>query len=154
MRLLLIGVVALFMTGLLMFLYYNWDTEVTIVVLGTTHPDVPVFLLVFLTSLASVLFVGIIAIAEGANIRLANRRLRREIQQLETEINYLRTQPPRDSRYEPDAVRGEGAGEREPRAAAREAPAQTPPSAPVYGTGTEDDWTTDDDDIYSGGRAV
>jgi len=98
------------------------------------------------------LYAGLIGVAEGAHIRFANRRLRKEIQKLETELNHARTQPASAPRPEPDAVREEI--ERRPSGADENlARDEDIPSAPVYGT--EDDWSSDtEDDAYSGGRAV
>ncbi len=148
MRLLATLLIAAFITGLLVFLYYNSETTVPIALGNTLYPQVRVFVVVVVTALAAILFVGIVAVAEGANIRLANRRLRKEISQLETEINYLRTQPAsRGAAERTGGERGESPGEAE-----GGGKTATPPSAPVYGTG--EDWPADDDDMYSGGRAV
>ena len=104
--------------------------------------------------LVGAVLASIVAIVEGAAIRLDNRRLRREIHKMETELNFLRTQPPRPARPEPDAL------ETAPEARAALPPAggekrPEPPSAPVYDT-DPDDWPpeSEDDDAYSGGRAV
>ncbi len=150
MRVLVTVMIVAFISGLLVFLYYNSEKTVPIEIGGTLYPEVPVFLVVVLASLGTILFVGIIAVAEGANIRLANRRLRKEIHQLETEINYLRTQPASE-------IAERGAAPAAPRDADRKDSGSrsgplVPSSAPVYGT--EDDRDADDDDIYSGGRAV
>lgn len=120
----------------------NLSTRVPVTLLNTQYPDVPLYLVVILAVSAGVVLTGVIAVAEGANIRLANRRLRREIHKLETEINYLRTQGP--SVPTEDLGRETGSAETEPRRAAL----PLPTSAPEYGGGG------DDDDVYSGGRAV
>jgi hypothetical protein len=75
--------------------------------------------------------------------------LKREVQKVETELNYLRTQPVTSPRSEPDAIQDlswKGGS----RTADADDQARTPPaSAPVYEA--EGDL---DDDTYSGGRAV
>ena len=45
--------------------------------------------------LVGAVLASIVAIVEGAAIRLDNHRLRREIHKMETELNFLRTQPSR-----------------------------------------------------------
>ncbi len=105
--------------------------------------DVPLYMVVIISILVGVVTAGVAAVAEGTNIRLANRRLNRQVQKMETEINYLRTQPPVQSRSEPDDIQP-----------ARPVPgrrkeALDPPSAPVYGSSDDED-----DDTYTGGRAV
>jgi hypothetical protein len=140
--------------GLIWFSVSNTGNTVSITVLNTPYTDVYIWAVVLFSVLLGVTFAALIAVIEGATIRFDNRRLRREIRKLETEINYLRTQPPSAARPEPD--------EPEPRSDERyaapvsRAPAYNPASAPVYDT-DRDDWgpdDTDDDDIYSGGRAV
>ena len=154
MRLLVTILTLLFFFSLLGFLMTNLGARVDIVVWDQTHTDVPVYLLVILSAFAGCLVVGIIAVAEGAHIRLTNRRLRREIHQLETEINYLRTQPPTGSRRDVDADEQESRGGGAAGGGGREDDRPSLPTAPVYGTegaGMEDD---PDDDVYTGGRAV
>ncbi len=149
MRLLVIVLTILLFLGLLGLVLTNLETVVSVRIFQTVYPDVPLFVVVFLSVLAGILYAGIIAVAEGANLRFANHRLTREVQKLETELNYLRTQPLGRPRPEPDAV--EAAAEPGAEAAAEEGGSDTPPSsAPVY---DGDGWTSDDED-YSGGRAV
>lgn len=149
MRLLKIVLLLVFIIGFLWFAVTNMDAMVPVKVFNTLYPDVSLNLLVFVEAVVVGLFVGIIAIAEGANLRLDNRRLRKEIQQLETEINYLRTQPSTAPRQQPDAGQPRGKATR-----ATGADLTPPPSAPVYDTDDEGWPPDDDDDIYSGGRAV
>jgi uncharacterized integral membrane protein len=146
MRFLILLLVVVLTIVLVGFLLTNDGNRVSeVVVWNTVYTDVPLYWLILPAVLAGVLVVGIIAVAEGANLRIANRRMRGEIQQLETEINYLRTQPPV----------GSGAGAGKDRASLPGAPtdeSEDPPSlpsGPVY-----DADGGDDDDIYSGGRAV
>lgn len=107
----------------------NFGENVTLTVWDTTYQDVPLDRLLFISFAAGAAFITIIAVAEGATIRLANRRLRRELDKLETENSFLRTQPPVASKEKAEAP-----------------PAVTPtttpmppeeplPSAPVYGSG-------------------
>lgn len=146
MRLLVIVLTILLFVGFLFFVMDNLDTEVQVRLGERTYPSVQLFAVVLASIFIGMVYAGIIAVAEGANARLANRRLAREVGKLETELNYLRTQ-----RLEPAQV----AAELRPTAmpAARAEPAPDRASAPVYGG--EGDWTgDDDDDAYSGGRAV
>ena len=153
MRLLVILLTILLFLNLLGFVLTNLETRVDVTVWKTQQHNVPLFAVVILAVLAGIVYAGVIAVAEGANLRLSNHRLRREIQKLETELNYLRTQPASTSRSEPDAL--SGPPWKDPyRAPDAEDDAGTPPaSAPVY----EAEGTFDDDrgdDTYSGGRAV
>lgn len=149
MRLLIIVLFIVLFVGLIGFVQANIETRVPFNVFDTVHEEVPLYLLVIGAIVIGIVFAGVIAVAEGAHIRLANRRLEREIRKLETELNYLRTQPPVGPRREPDELpdRSEP-GVRPPRGA--DDAGAPPPSAPVYG-GYDDD---PDDETYSGGRAV
>lgn len=134
------------------FLLTNLETRVNITVGSTPYPDIRLFWVVFTAVVAGAAAMGVLAIVEGAGMRLANRRLRREIHRLETEVNYLRTQPS-VGRAEPDAI--EPREERPTRATVTDR-AEALPSAPVYVAGDADidDDLDPDDDVYSGGRAV
>ena len=138
--------------GLLLFSLTNRG-PVAVSLGQTTYENVPVWTFGLASLIVGVLLTGIVAVIEGAGIRLDNHRLRREMRKMETEINFLRTQPTAAPRAEPDAleVTTEPIG-------ALPAPAgpleSDPPSAPVYDT-DPDDWPPEsDDDTYSGGRAV
>jgi len=111
-----------------------WDRPLT---------DIPLYMVVIISILVGLVTAGVAAVAEGTHIRLANRRLIRQVQKMETEINYLRTQPPVHNQREPDDLQPTRSdpGKREK--------VLDPPSAPVYGSGDEED-----DDTYTGGRAV
>ena len=146
MRLLVIVLTIVLFVGFLFFVMDNLDTEVEVRLGERTYPSVQLFAVVLGSIFVGMVYAGIIAVAEGANARLANRRLARELGKLETELNYLRTQRAEPMPSEPAAAAG--------------APSLAPPppvidraSAPVYGGG-EGDWSGDDDDAYSGGRAV
>lgn len=98
-------VLFLFAIPLLVFLVLNPDEQVTVNLGTTVYADVRLSTIVSLALLIGAALVGIIAVAEGAAIRLANRRLRRELHKLETEVNLLRTEPPRVSpAREPEPV--------------------------------------------------
>lgn len=149
MRFVLIVVILALILGLVGFTTTNLEHRVSVTIWQTTYPDVPVFMIVYLSMLAGVVGVGIIAVVDGAFVRLKNRQIVRELRRLETELNFLRTQPA-SSRREPDAPGGpESAGDEpaltEAEVAAREAELA---SAPVYGA------EESDDDPYTGGRAV
>jgi uncharacterized integral membrane protein len=130
----------------------NLSTYVTITIWATEYPNVPIFYIVAVSVFVGALFSAIIAVVEGAKIRLDNRKLRRELHKQETEINYLRTQPPAISVREPDDI--------EAAAAPAPAPPETTssrkhvPSAPVYEANEDDYPPSSDDDFYTGGRAV
>ena len=146
MRLLVIVLTILLFVGFLFFVMDNLDTEVQVRLGERTYPSVQLFAVVLASIFIGMVYAGIIAVAEGANARLANRRLAREVGKLETELNYLRTQ-----RLEPARVEPEFRPTAVPAATAE--PAHDRASAPVYGG--DEDWTgDDDDDAYSGGRAV
>jgi len=140
----IIGIVLTF--GFLGFLVNNFDTRVPVTVFGTEHPSVPLWLVVVVAMLVMLVLVGIAAIAEGAAVRLENRRLRRALHKLETEINYLRTQP--SSSHGLGAEGQDDSSDEESENLGGGAPS----TAPVYGAEGED-WSPDpDDDLYSGGR--
>ena len=153
MRLVVIVLTFLLFVGFIGFVLTNLDTRVPVTVWKTQYPDLPLFLVVIVAVFVGVCYAGIIGVAEGANIRRANRRLAREAQRLETELNYLRTQPSSAPRPEPDSVHETPA----PAETKEEAPRPAAPpvaTAPVYGP-DEEGWPSDDDeDVYSGGRAV
>lgn len=145
----------LFMFLLLAMLWFvidNIDNRTGFTLMGKHYPDVALYFIVFGAVFAGILFVGLIAVVEGAHDRLANRKLKREIQKLETELNFLRTQPVGSPRREPDQLpdRSGQAAER----TAGQGRDDVPASAPIYEP-DQDSWDPDDDDdIYSGGRAV
>jgi hypothetical protein len=150
MRLLIIVMTLALFVAVLGFLVTNLETRIPLQIWQTVHPDVPLYLIVILAVVVGVIYAGIIAAAEGAHVRLANRRLTREIRKLETELNYLRTEPPTRPRPEPDELPSGGDEERSDRAGIDGD--DSPASRPIYSA--EDDWPPDDDDAYSGGRAV
>lgn len=150
MRLLIIVLTLLLAVALLGFVLTNLDTRIDVKVWKTHHEGVPLYLVVFLSVVAGVVYAGIIGVGQGVQLWVSNRRLTREIEKLEIELNYLRTQPSNrpasGETSEPDAPTTTGsprgdAGDPEPLA-----------SAPVYGF--DDDDEDPDDDVYSGGRAV
>jgi hypothetical protein len=130
----------------------NLETRVSITLGSTLYSDVRLFWVVFSAVVAGAAAMGVLAMVEGAGVRLANRRLRREIHRLETEVNYLRTQPA-VGRAEPDAIEPP---EARPARVAVSDRTETLASAPVYVPGDTDldDDVDPDDDAYSGGRAV
>jgi uncharacterized membrane protein YciS (DUF1049 family) len=153
MRLLFPIAIVLLALVLIGFGVTNLGTYVTVTIWATEYPNVHIFYVVSIAVLVGALFSGIIAVVEGAKIRLDNRRLRRELHKQETEINYLRTQPPASSKLEPDEVQKPKPPA--PATGERKRARKHVPSAPVYGTNDEEDYPpSSDDDIYSGGRAV
>jgi hypothetical protein len=117
------------------FLLTNPGERVDVTV-GTTHyTDVPLSLIVVLALAVGVAFTAVVALVEGATIRLGNRRLRREIQRLETENSFLRSQSAPAPRREPDEPDDRTSL---PVARAESEPVVEPPSAPVYDPGPTD----------------
>jgi uncharacterized integral membrane protein len=152
MRLVSILMTILLVVGVLGFVVTNLDARVGVTVWKTHYPDVSLHLVVLLAVVAGVIYAGVIGVYQGTQAWVVNRRLNREIQRLESELNFLRTQPPArrgaESPAGQEAAEPEAAGEGE--AAATEEDF-VPPSAPVYGNGEDGD---PEDDVYTGGRAV
>ena len=148
MRLLVILMTFLLFFVILGFLLTNMGTQVPVKVWTKDFPDVRLHNIVLIAIFCGIVYASVIAIAEGASIRIANRRLKREVHQLETELNYLRTQPAAP-RAEPDAVAVAAHVRHE-----AEEVLEAPSSAPMYGSEGEDASSDPDDDVYSGGRAV
>jgi uncharacterized integral membrane protein len=147
MRLVLTAVIIALLLAMLGFAMTNLETRTPVTLWETTYQDVPLWSIVFLSMLAGVVSVGIVAVVDGAFVRLRSRQLLREVARLEGELNWIRTQP-HGVRQEPDAP-GHAAPETAEDKPLPTEPGGPPPSAPVYGP--EDD---DPDDAYSGGRAV
>jgi hypothetical protein len=129
---------------LVSFAFQNKGQTVDVHLWTRSYSDVEVWRLALVSLGAGCLFTAVLALIEGAKIRLDNRALRKRIAPLESELHRLRTQSPR---VEPDSlpVRSlERADLRLPH------PEPDPPSAPVY----ETDEGESEDDTYSGGRAV
>lgn len=147
MRLLLTTVIIALVLAMLGFAMTNLETRTPVTLWETTYQDVPLWSLVFLSVLAGVVSVGIVAVVDGAFVRLRSRQLLREVARLEGELNWIRTQPVA-GRLEPDAPRAAGTEAAE---TDMDADASGPPSsAPVYAPDDEGQ----DDDAYTGGRAV
>jgi hypothetical protein len=85
-----------------------------------------------------VAFTAVVALTEGATLRLANRRLRREVQRLESEADFLRSQPPTAPSREPDAL-DDPVHVTRSSVAFDEDDDLPMPSAPVYTPGEDDD---------------
>ena len=149
MRLLIIVLTILLLVAFVGFVATNYDAQVGVTVWKTDHENVPLYIVVFLAVLAGCLYAGIIGVAQGTQMWLINRRQTREVQKLETELNYLRTQPVSRSRsvevVEPRRLESGESATDEP-----DDDRRALPSAPVYGASDDDP----DDDVYSGGRAV
>lgn len=146
MRFLLIIVVLAMLLTLVGVMFTNIETSTTVTLWKTTYRDVPLWSVVFLSTLAGVVSVGIIGVVDGALVRLRNRRMIRELRRLETELNFLRTQSSA-GRTEPDLpVSVEIPDEEDLAADMHRDDALV--TAPVYGADDEED------DPYTGGRAV
>ena len=151
MRFLLIIVILALLLAILGFSITNLETLTTVTLWETTYRDVPLWSVVFLSALAGIVSVGIIGVVDGALVRLRNRRLSRELRRLETELNFVRTQP-LAGRREPDLPGSAGILEDEDESTPESESSEGDPvlaSAPVYHA---DD--ADEDDPYTGGRAV
>src|SRR5712675_3725198 len=105
MRFLLIIVILALLLALLGFSMTNLETLTTVTLWETTYRDVPLWTVVFLSALAGIVSVGVIGVVDGALVRLRNRQMARELRRLETELNFLRTQPSA-LRREPDLATG------------------------------------------------
>ena len=75
------------------FLITNPGQRVDVTLGNTQYENTPLSLVAFFALTVGVAFTALVALIEGATIRLDNRRLRREIQRLETENQFLRSQP-------------------------------------------------------------
>jgi uncharacterized integral membrane protein len=155
MRLLVIAMTLLLFIAILTFTMTNLDTRVDIVLMEAVYPEVRLIAIVFLAILTGIVYASVIGVAEGVSLRLANRRLQREIRRLEAELSFLRTE--RESgRPEPDlpVEPGTGLGVPEPQAPAAVRPQPAVASAPVYGEDEEGPDGDPGEDAYSGRRAV
>jgi hypothetical protein len=133
--LILLGVV------LVGFVITNPSERVTITLGNTEYPDVPLPMVALIALTVGVAFTAAVALIEGATIRLANRRLRREIQRLETENSFLRSQ----SQPTPPGPERESLLDRSELPELSDEPARTrPASAPVYDPGAIDPATRGD----------
>jgi hypothetical protein len=122
------------------FVYANPTERVNVTLFQTPYEDVALYWVAFFAFAIGVAFTAVVALIEGATIRLANRRLRRRIQRLQAETSFVAT----DSR--PAAVTApDGVGARAPLPASRSERPYTPPaSAPVYGPDTADEFSRED----------
>ncbi len=153
MRFFFIVVVLLLVVGYIGFTVTNLGSVVSIKLWGTGYPDIPIWQVVIVSIGVGAALIGLLATVEGAAIRFENRRLRKEIHKMERELNFLRTTQPTGERApEPDAI--EGSSQAALPAVPLAESLSEPASMPVYGE--RDDWPpeNDDDDAYSGGRAV
>ncbi len=151
MRFLLIVVILGLLLAILGFAMTNLETRTMVTLWQTTYQDVPLWSIAFLSALAGIVSAGIIGVVDGAFVRVRNRQMARELHRLETELNFLRTQP-QAARREPDlpgdAASATDAGDPDLAAQGGEGMAALA-SAPVYHAEGEDE-----DDPYTGGRAV
>jgi len=148
MRFLLTIVILALLFAILGFSITNLETLTTVTLWETTYHDVPLWSVVFLSALAGIVSVGIIGVVDGALVRLRNRRMARELRRLETELNFLRTQPSA-GRREPDRPAHVEIPDDDGELVDADRGDDVLVSAPVYRT---DD--ADEDDPYTGGRAV
>ena len=150
MRFLLTVVILALLLAILGFSITNLETLTTVTLWETTYRDVPLWSVVFLSALAGIVSVGIIGVVDGGLVRLRNRQMARELRRLETELNFLRTQPSA-ARREPDFPAGAEVREEDGElvVAERSDGGGALASAPVY---RADD--ADEEDPYTGGRAV
>jgi hypothetical protein len=141
MRLVFPVMLILLGVGLVGFVITNPSERVTITLANTQYTDVPLPLVALIALTLGVAFTAAVALIEGATIRLVNRRLRREIQRLETENTFLRSQ----SRSAASASEREALdAEIEPRDVRQESAPVRPASAPVYDPSAVDPATRGD----------
>ena len=76
----------LLLCGAMVVFGFENSLELSVTVFGTVYHGVKLKYIAFAALMLGVVFTGIVAILEGANTRLANRRLRREIARLESEF--------------------------------------------------------------------
>lgn len=152
MRFFFIVVVLLLVVGYIGFTVTNLGSVVSLKLWGTEYQDIPIWQVVIVSIGVGAALIGLLATVEGASIRFENRRLRKELHKMERELNFLRTtQPSGDRAPEPDAI--EDTEKTALPAAPVAATLSEPATMPVYGE--KDDWPPDDDDdVYTGGRAV
>jgi uncharacterized integral membrane protein len=130
MRLALPLLLILFVVSLFMFALTN-DARVDVALGGTTFRSVHLTIVVLVSLVAGVVFTGVLALIEGASTRLTNRRLRRRMEKLETEIQFLKTQASDKPRVEPDAIEADSRALQAVEAEERWRQGKLP-SAPVY----------------------
>lgn len=131
MRLALPLVLILFVILLFMFALTN-DSRVDVTLGGTTYRNVHLTIVVLVSLVIGVVFTGVLALIEGASTRLTNRRLRRRLEKLETETQFLRTQKTTRSGEEPDAIEAKKTPALKPVEAEERWQQGKLPSAPVY----------------------
>jgi len=148
MRFLLSIVILAMLLALVGFMVTNIEVKTEVTLWETTYRDVPLWSVVFLSALAGIVSVGIIGVVDGALVRLRNRRMARELRRLETELNFLRTQPSA-GRMEPDLPIHVEIPDEDDELVLDDRRDKVLVSAPVYGADDEDE-----DDPYTGGRAV
>jgi hypothetical protein len=148
MRFLLSIVILAMLFALVGFMVTNIEVKTEVTLWETTYRDVPLWSVVFLAALAGIVSVGIIGVVDGALVRLRNRRMARELRRLETELNFLRTQPSA-GRMEPDLPIHVEIPDEDDDLVKDDRRDKVLVSAPVYGADDEDE-----DDPYTGGRAV
>jgi len=126
------------------FLIHNPEQRVDLTLGGARYPQVPLTLVVLVSLTLGVAFTAIVALIEGASIRLVNRRQRREIRRLEAENARLRAEPAGRAPREPDALDAERAPARAAAARTAEPDLADLPRAPVYGPDSVDPAMQDD----------
>jgi uncharacterized integral membrane protein len=146
MKLLLVVLLTVLFVGIVFFTINNFGTRVPVTLLNS-YADIELSLVFIWAVLFGMVLVGVYAWAEGFSTRMTNRRLTKEIRRLETEINYLRTQPGPDR---PPELTTSQSVNRLPAAE----PAPEPSSAPVYESEPDGGPPDPDDEMYTGGRAV
>ena len=74
-------------------------------------PDIPLSWILWGCTLSGVVFMGLIAVLEGLHLRLANGRLRRQVNNLQEELDDLRSLPLRDAGVPMSGAAGPPAGD-------------------------------------------
>jgi len=147
MRVALSILIILVLLGWLGFMLTNSEERVNLALLGTRYVDVELWKVAFGAFALGVAFTAVVAVIEGAQLRLANLKLRRQLNRIESDLAVHGTTGPEmdrsDADSRPAALLTSPAGS---------SSGTSPPSAPVYGGAEED--LDPEDDLYSGGRAV
>ena len=150
MRLLILLTITVLVLAAAAFLLNNLGKTVEVAWFSSST-QMPLWMVVFIWVGITFLVTAGIGVIEGTANRLENRKLRREVHKLETELNFLRTQPGlRKSKLGLDLGEAVSGASTPP---PPQAPLASLPSAPVYDAQENAD-SDPDDDMYTGGRAV
>lgn len=89
--------------------FANWGQTVTVNFGFQKVHDTSLAMVIFVATVAGVVFIGTIALIEGVTLRVENMRLRRRLRRLEDEITDLRNLALQSSAASPSAPRADQA---------------------------------------------